>query len=368
MLPTPQPASGPQLQLHTAPAAFASGRCRGTRLTGTGTAARLVLDPRRLRPYTRDQRRAWRGVYESPVWTAPAFDQLIISWNAETPPGTWLRIDTRVARSGTQRWTRWYTLALWSADHATIPRRSLPDQRDRNGVVATDTLQLTSGGYTRYQYRLTLWTSDPASTPAVHRIAVLTDDSTTPLGLTSARSGPAWGIDLPVPPRSQMRYPQGHGWCSPTATSMLLAYWGYHVPVPEAAAATFDHTYGGTGNWPFNTAWAATFGLCAYVTRLRSLAELEAWIVAGVPVIISIAVRDGELPGAPYRHSDGHLLVVRGFTTTGDVIANDPAFPDDAAVRVVYPRAALERAWLGHSRGTCYLIYPADHPPPPAPC
>ncbi|WP_161668796.1 peptidase C39 family protein [Kallotenue papyrolyticum] len=357
----------PQLQLHTTPADFGAGRCRGVRLTGEGPAARLVLDARRLRPHHDGGGRAWRGVYVSPIWTAPAFDQLIISWNADTPPGTWLRIDARAGRASARRWTRWYALALWSADNATLQRRSLPDQRDRHGAVATDTLLLAAGGYTRYQYRLTLWTNDPASTPAVRRIAVLTDDSRVPPGAAPQPAGLAWGRDLPVPPRSQMPYPQGHGWCSPTSTAMVLAYWGHHVPVPEAAAATFDHTYGGTGNWSFNTAWAATFGLCAYVTRLRSLADLEAWIAARVPVIISIAVRDGELPGAPYRHSDGHLLVVRGFTTEGDVIANDPAFPDDAAVRVVYPRTALERAWLGHSRGTCYLIYPADHPPPAAP-
>ena len=57
-------------------------------------------------------------------------------------------------------------------------------------------------------------------------------------------------------------------------------------PVPEAAAGTYDWVYRGTGNWPFNTAWAADRGLDAFVTRLygldnhlthvSSLAELKA--------------------------------------------------------------------------------------------
>ena len=41
--------------------------------------------------------------------------------------------------------------------------------------------------------------------------------------------------------------------------------------VDHAARFTFDAAYDGTGNWPFNTAYAAHFGLDAFVTRLRSL-------------------------------------------------------------------------------------------------
>jgi hypothetical protein len=56
--------------------------------------------------------------------------------------------------------------------------------------------------------------------------------------------------------------------------------------------------------------------------------------------------------------SDGHLLVVRGFTRNGNVITNDPAAIADSAVRIVYPRGALERAWQRGSGGTAYIIYP----------
>jgi hypothetical protein len=59
--------------------------------------------------------------------------------------------------------------------------------------------------------------------------------------------------------------------------------------------------------------------------------------------------------------SSGYLLVVRGFDVSGNVITNDPAAASDAAVRVVYDRAALERLWLASSGGTVYLIYPQGH-------
>ena len=85
---------------------------------------------------------------------------------------------------------------------------------------------------------------------------------------------------------------------------MVIRYWGTgptHAQVtamppstvPNAPASTQDrdvdyaamHTYDahvqGTGNWPFNAAYAASSGLDADVTQLHSLAEAEQFISAG---------------------------------------------------------------------------------------
>ena len=43
--------------------------------------------------------------------------------------------------------------------------------------------------------------------------------------------------------------------------------------VDHAARATYDKAYAGTGNWPFNTAYAANRSGKAFVTRLRNLRE-----------------------------------------------------------------------------------------------
>jgi hypothetical protein len=66
--------------------------------------------------------------------------------------------------------------------------------------------------------------------------------------------------------------------------------------------------------------------------------------------------------------TDGHVLVIVGFTETGDVVVNDPAADPrlGLSVRRVYPRGAFERLWLAHSGGTVYLIYPTGSPLPPA--
>lgn len=135
----------------------------------------------------------------------------------------------------------------------------------------------------------------------------------------------------------------------------------------HAARDMYDHSYQGTGNWPFGVAYAGRYGLDGFVTRLRSLRELERFILAGVPVITSQAFKEHELPGSGYS-TGGHIMVVTGFTAEGDVIANDPAGPSDAAVKRIYPRAAFENVWLrgAGSAGIVHVVHPRDVTLPPS--
>jgi hypothetical protein len=74
-----------------------------------------------------------------------------------------------------------------------------------------------------------------------------------------------------------------------------------------------------------------------------------------------VSFGSGELTGAPISSSAGHLLVIVGFTATGDVVVNDPASPSRSGVRRTYDRAELEAAWLGGSGGTVYVIHDEAH-------
>ena len=42
---------------------------------------------------------------------------------------------------------------------------------------------------------------------------------------------------------------------------------------------TYDYVYRGNDNWPFNTAYAASYGLTASVNRFSSLGQAELWIL-----------------------------------------------------------------------------------------
>jgi hypothetical protein len=155
----------------------------------------------------------------------------------------------------------------------------------------------------------------------------------------------------------------GHWGRGPTPADVTWVDRSYQDPgVDHAARFTYDATYRGTGNWAFNTAYASQYGVRAFVTQLRSLAEAERFIARGIPLVASINVPPGGLPGFLYAQgTNGHVLVIRGFTANGDVIANDPAALSNAEVRRVYPRAAFERVWVGGSGGIVYVIHPADH-------
>ena len=55
--------------------------------------------------------------------------------------------------------------------------------------------------------------------------------------------------------------------------------------VAHVARQTYDAGYGGTGNWPFNTAYAAKRTGHGFVTRFGSLRGVERFVRAGIPVV-----------------------------------------------------------------------------------
>jgi hypothetical protein len=290
--------------------------------------------------------------------------------------------------------TKWYVLGRWAFGDADIHRTSVPGQADADGTVDVDVFESTAGRTLHaYRLRVTLYRAVGTQvTPALRMVGAMA--SAVPDRFTVPAGRPAGGdaIALPVPTYSQRvhtgRYPRygggGEAWCSPTSTQMVVEHWGRYPSagqlawvdpghadpsVAVAARGTYDHAYRGTGNWSFNVAYAAGYDLVAHVTRLHSLVELESYIRRGIPVITSQSFRAGELAGANYGTA-GHLMVVVGFTGSGDVIVHDPAAATDADVRVVYRRHQFETVWLRTKRhladgsvgsgsgGIVYLITP----------
>ncbi|HEX3671136.1 MAG TPA: C39 family peptidase [Candidatus Cybelea sp.] len=145
------------------------------------------------------------------------------------------------------------------------------------------------------------------------------------------------------------------GWCSPASLSMIHAFHGIAHSVAETAREVFDRAYNGTGNWAFNVAYSGRLGFRAVVAHLRNLDHAQRLIERNLPLAISYSWSEGELPGAPLDRSDGHLVVLCGFTRDGDCAINDPAAPN---VKVVYPRAAIERIWQRND-GVAYVVAPA---------
>ena len=368
----------------------------GTFSGATASAGRLRLASPTART-TIGRTTYQRGTWTSP-WTRPGFalTELVPSWAASTPEGTLVQVDVRGVSEGGTR-SSWDTLGRWARGDASFRRTSLGSQTDDLARVATDTWVAAYGGFSSWQLRVTLLRrAGTALTPTVGAVGAVVSDLPAVDRVTTSRPGVARGVVLDVPRYSQMvhagEYPQygggGEAWCSPTSTSMVLAYYKKLPPsteyawvkksyvdrvVDHAARMTFDHGYDGTGNWPFNTAYAARYTGHAFVTRLASLRGVEQLVRAGIPVVTSITFSRGELSGAPISASNGHLVVVVGFTSTGDVVVNDPASRTRSGVRRTYDRGQFENAWLQRyptssglrgSGGLAYVIRDSAHPLP----
>ncbi|MFD0270251.1 peptidase C39 family protein [Streptomyces sp. NPDC127106] len=381
-----------------------AGTHQGTAVLAGSRPGLRIESPAGRTEYT-DPHTGKKSSWEHAVWTSPVHrsavpgTEVIASWNAATPAGSWIRVDLRATYDDGST-SPWYVMARWAAGDADIRRTSVDGQTDGRSTVWTDTLAVDAPAraaglrIAAWQLRLTLHRKPGAADgPTVWLAGAVTSDVPDRFTVTaSTPSGRAH--ELKVPRYSQEvhagRYPEydngGEAWCSPTSSQMVIEYWGrkpaakdlewvdrgYSDPqVCHAARATYDHAYRGCGNWPFNAAYAATYdGLAGVVTRLRSLTDLEALIRSGIPVITTQSFRSEELTGAGYGTA-GHLMTVVGFTEAGDIVANDPNSPNNPAVRRVYKRREWENVWLRTKRhnaagkavsgsgGVCYLYAPA---------
>jgi len=341
--------------------------------------------------------------YDQTSWISPqvstgfGLTELVASWNATTPPGTWVEVSV-AGQTDLGTTTKWYVLGRWAGGDDTaagdIHRTSVPSQGDADGSVAVDTFTAASGHWLdRWQLKVTLYRlSGTTQSPVIRSVGAMASRLPDDKKVAASPLGGAEGVVLDVPTYSQEthlgHYPQwdggGEAWCSATSTAMVLDYYGAgptadetawvdrsdaDPQVDQSARSVFDYSYDGAGNWPFNTAYAGGRGVDGFITRLRSLTEAEQFIKAGIPLVASLSFKKGDLPGAGYG-TNGHLMVIVGFDESGNVVVNDPAshlIPSNGEVRTTYDRTAFENAWVPHSGGLVYVIHPEGMPLPPPP-
>ena len=138
--------------------------------------------------------------------------------------------------------TKWYSLGRWSRDYAGVStRESVAGQKDADGDVKTDTLELKPAAI-KLQIRVTLKGLRPRVQPELKFLGISTAD-------THAQRRPlepnraVWGREVAVPARTQIGWPGGRGWCSPTSTDMTLG-----LLVEEASPARTGPA--GCRTWP----------------------------------------------------------------------------------------------------------------------
>jgi hypothetical protein len=315
---------------------------------------RLVLLNENERAFPRD------GTWTSPVTeTAFPFTEFIPSWNVDAPTDTGIRFEVRVRDAHTKTWSPWLHMGFWGRVTSSPTRTVSFD----GGVVNVDVLNLDRPA-DAFQIRALFqsFNLDKSVNPSLRRIAVSYSGVVEDPARRAALMPPIhvrredWARTLEVPHIGQgsLGRPLSGYCCSPTSVTMVLDAWGREHPLLENAMAIYDPDYDIFGNWDRAVAYAGSLGLDAWVTRFRTWDQVKAQIAQGQPVIASVKIAQGDLPGVDYK--GGHLIVIRGFTPDGDPVVNDPAY----SVRgngVVYPADRFAHVWFDHG-GVAYIIRP----------
>lgn len=310
------------------------------------------------------------SVTSEPLQFNAGFNRVVPSWNADCPTGTWIRVELQSSADRGKTWSAWYDLAAWG-DPAVVGRlpRDSRVKKDAFGRVDEDTLELDQPA-NRLRYRITLHSERPEVTPLVTLVAIAVADRTRPAAADDT-PGPAWGREVATEFRSQTVENADLSWrvCGPTSATMALTAYGVSLPVADVARAAWDDLNGIYGNWPFLAAAASrmmrenadslpktpgrTPKFQAFVLWSPDWKDAEREILNGNPCIVSIRSDPGELRGAPYDSTDGHLILLRGFTKEGNPICNDPAASREVNGRVVYDRQEL----LGARRNNPIIVF-----------
>lgn len=287
------------------------------------------------------------------------FTEAVPSWTGRAENGAAIAVYVRPMTNGAKE----FCLGRWGQGEAGVSQRtSVNEQEDEFSKVSTDTW-IVKQPTTDFEVRILASPGADGKLPRISRLNFVLTGSPVPSPETRI---PRRGTLLDVPLRAQMNYEKGNVLCSPTSVSMILAYWAKRMETPQidadvpiVQAGVFDPGWNGTGNWPFNVAFAASrIGMTGYVTRFRSVDDIEEFVACGVPVACSVSY--GHLKGKGKQDNDGHLVVVVGFQEDGTPVFNDPG---RNVVRMTYAREDLVRAWA-ESKNTVYIVHPKGWPTP----
>jgi len=300
-------------------------------------------------------------VYE----TALPFNDLVASWNTETPVGTYAEIFGRLYVEG-RGWSKWLSWGPWST---RISRRCDNDEDEiaysnayRDGG---DSSINTKDGKTatKFQLKAVLHArEDSKAQPSIRLLAATWKDTTDPDWTEKCTYAEETvpekeKVLLSCPAISQIRRDPSYGGviCSATSMTMMLNHFGETMTPEEMTMVNYDHGFGGNGNWSFTAAAGGAYGYesyCSYSSFAAVRQELSKGNVVGFSVKYSRNT-DSDVPYMEntYITTHGHLITIIGYyfnKELGEYVyyCNDPAGCNDYSVGPREHRESqLSQAW-----------------------
>lgn len=297
------------------------------------------------------------GCYTSPAFSLQPFLRVQPSWNADTPQGTAVEVQVRIASGG--QWSRWFSFGKWSP---FIDRSSPKSQQDEMGKTEVERILVDPRHAPAdiAQMRVCLYSDDSGKSPKVRLLALTAEPLRGEEGVgertTALLEIPRYSCLVRDPSIAQ-RIP------SATSIAMLMNRWGEDALPEEVARAMYDSGSGRYGNVAFATAVAGAYGFECYawhttISQMRE--EVRKGRAVGALVSYKADLMQDEEQNGEYEDdlklegavmdSVGHIVVVRGFEKQDGhdvVVVNDPMVTSDGEVERRWPVETFKRIYKG---------------------
>lgn len=336
------------------------------------------------------------GEFLSPVFDTQPFNDLVVSWNTDTPPGTKAEVFARAylpdcddmrndGGAVYDGWTDWISWGEWSP----FIRRACGECSDSHPRAdgqpggwayaysytgGGDSSMRINGGLTASRMQLKAVLSAGQETnacPQLRLLAATFKNTNDPewnqkcaLAEPAVAEKPAVLLNTPAISQLQRDPAYKNVICSATCIAMLLNGRGEDVLPEDITMINYDYGFGGNGNWSFSVATAGAYGYESYV-HYADFAGLRQELCRGYAVALSVRYSKEENGKYPYlcnapTNTGGHLITIVGYRydeTLGEYIyySNDPASDTDyEVVHREYRESQLSDAW---SRRAAYFVH-----------
>lgn len=282
----------------------------------------------------------------SPDSSMHPFNRGLPSWNGSAPDhdsGFMIQIRFNDGNA----WSPWLTAGFWK-DYIW---NSYGKTSYAGGYIDYDYVKLNSY-YQKWQFKILMGRKAVTDeSPTIKSLSFFISDTRTTDNTDFTMLYNDKPDEIFIPTRFIYQYAVddeiGPSICSPTSVSMVLRSYDISVDPLEFARGTRDPYFGIFGVWPRAVQHAHEYGLTGSVTRYRTWSQTREVLAAGGRIVMSV--------GPPLY--TGHLIMLAGFTATGNPIVHDPARSNGYGY--VYNKNDLAHSWF-EKGGIAYTFFPAD--------